>query len=74
MPIEQYWSLTAYDRETHALIKNMARASRAEVKKNADGSVDLYVGPKAPAGQAPNWIPTDPARKFGPIAQAYPAL
>ena len=54
VPIEQYWSLTAYDRETHALIKNVDRASRAsnntEVKKNADGSVDLYVGPTAPDG------------------------
>ena len=29
VPIEQYWSLTAYDRETHALIKNVDRASRA---------------------------------------------
>ena len=28
-PVEQYWSVTAYDRETHALIKNMDRASRA---------------------------------------------
>jgi hypothetical protein len=29
VPVEQYWSVTAYDRETHALIKNMPRASRA---------------------------------------------
>jgi len=66
-PVKQYWSLTAYDRETHALIKNVDRASRAsnstDVKKNADGSVDLYIGPKAPAGQESNWIPIDPARK-----------
>ena len=50
---EQYWSVTAYDRETHALIENMWRASRAsnsaDVKKNLNGSVDLYFGPKAPA-------------------------
>ena len=26
VPIEQYWSVTAYDRQTHALIRNMARA------------------------------------------------
>jgi hypothetical protein len=67
-PIEQYWSVTAYDRETHALIKNVNRASRAsnntEVKKNADGSVDIYFGPKAPAGKESNWVPTDPARKI----------
>ena len=74
-PIQQYWSLTAYDRETHALIKNVARASRAsnaaDVKKNPDGSVDLYIGPKAPAGQEANWIPTDPARKFEFLFRLY---
>jgi hypothetical protein len=75
VPIEQYWSLTAYDRETHALIKNVDRASRAsnspEVKKNADGSVDLYAGAKAPAGQESNWIPTDPARRFEFMFRLY---
>jgi hypothetical protein len=75
VPVEQYWSLTAYDRDTHALIKNVDRASRAsnsaEVKKNADGSVDLYLGPKAPAGQETNWIPTDPARQFELMFRFY---
>lgn len=75
VPIEQYWSLTAYDRDTHALIKNVDRASRAsnspEAKKNADGSVDLYVGAKAPAGEEANWIPTDPARKFELMFRLY---
>ncbi len=74
-PVEQYWSVTAYDRETHALIKNVDRASRAsnstEVKKNADGSVDLYFGPKAPAGNESNWVPTDPARKFELMVRFY---
>jgi hypothetical protein len=75
VPIEQYWSLTAYDRDTHALIKNVDRASRAsnsgEVRKNADGSVDLYLGPKAPGGQDSNWIPTDPARRFELMFRLY---
>jgi hypothetical protein len=75
VPIEQYWSLTAYDRDTHALIKNVDRASRAsnstEVQRNADGSVDLYVGPKAPAGGESNWIPTDPARRFELMFRLY---
>jgi hypothetical protein len=74
-PVEQYWSATAYDRQTHALIKNVNRASRAsnsdEVQKNANGSVDLYFGPKAPAGKESNWVPTDPARKFEVMFRAY---
>ena len=31
-------------------------------QKNADGSVDLYLGPKAPAGKETNWIQTVPGR------------
>ena len=75
VPIEQYWSVTAYDRQTHALIKNMPRASRAsnaaEVQKNADGSVDIYFGPKAPAGKEANWVPTDPQRGFELMFRLY---
>jgi len=34
------------------------------VKRNADGSVDIYIGPTAPAGKQSNWIPTDAKRGF----------
>lgn len=75
VPVQQYWSVTAYDRETHALIRNVARASRSsqipELQKNADGSIDLYFGPKAPEGQEANWVPTDPARNFELMFRAY---
>jgi hypothetical protein len=75
VPVEQYWSLTAYDRETHALIRNLDRASRAsnaaDVKKMPDGSVELFLGPKAPPGQETNWIPTDPARRFELMFRLY---
>jgi hypothetical protein len=74
-PVEQYWSVTAYDRQTHALIINVDRASRAsnaaEVQKNADGSVDIYFGTEAPAGKEANWVPTDPARKFELMFRLY---
>jgi hypothetical protein len=74
-PVQQYWSLTAYDRETHALICDMPRASRssqiAEMQKNADGSVDIYIGPKAPGGKDANWVPTDPKRPFELMFRAY---
>lgn len=74
-PVEQYWSVTAYDRQTHALIKNMPRASRSsqipEMQKNADGSVDVYFAPRAPAGKDANWVPTDPTRKFELMFRAY---
>ncbi len=74
-PVKQYWSLTAYDRQTHALIKGVSRASRSsqipELQKNADGSIDLYIGPSAPTGKESNWLPTDPARKFELMFRLY---
>jgi len=75
VPVKQYWSVTAYDRDTHALIRNMPRATRSsqnlDLKKNTDGSVDLYFGPKAPAGKESNWIPTDPKGGFELMLRLY---
>jgi hypothetical protein len=75
VPVEQYWSVTAYDRETHALIKGVDRASRAsnaaELHKNTDGSVDIWFGPKAPAGRDSNWIPTNPTHRFELMFRFY---
>lgn len=51
-PVTQYWSMTVYDRETHAFIRNVSRAGRSSqspgLKKNEDGSVDIEFGPTAP--------------------------
>jgi len=74
-PVRQYWSATAYDRETHALIRDMPRASVAStstgVQKNANGSVDVYFGPKAPAGKEANWVPTAAGQKFELLFRLY---
>ena len=74
-PVEQYWSVTAYDRQTHALIKNMARASRSsqipEMTKNADGSVDIYFGPAAPAGKDASMISRSRLSHCGANATAF---
>jgi hypothetical protein len=75
VPVQQYWSITVYDRETHALVKGMDRASRAsnaaDLQRNEDGSVDIYFGPKAPAGKESNWVPTDPKREFELMFRLY---
>jgi hypothetical protein len=75
VPVEQYWSVTAYDRQTHALIKNVSRASRSsqipELGKNADGSIDIFFGPTAPPGKEANWVPTNPQRGFELMLRLY---
>jgi len=65
VPIKDFWEVTIYNLDTRATIVNKsdrsAISSRTEgVKKNADGSVDLYFGATAPAGKKSNWIKTNP--------------
>ena len=65
VPAGQFWSLTVYERATWAFIQNpLDRAgldsfAMDKMKKNPDGSVDVYFGPKAPNGLESNWIPTE---------------
>ena len=74
-PVTQFWSATVYDRDTHALIRNMARPSRssqsAGLQKNGNGSVDIYFGPAAPAGKEANWVPTRAAGSFEVLFRLY---
>ena len=78
MPIHQYWSATLYDRVTHALIREMPRTGRSSqspgLQVNSDGSVDMYFGPKAPAGKESNWSPTRADRRFEVLFRFYGPL
>ena len=74
-PVKQYWSATAYERATDALIRNLPRSSRSSqnpgLQKNPDGSVDIYFGPKAPAGKETNWVPTNVGGEFEVLFRLY---
>jgi hypothetical protein len=74
-PITQYWSATAYDRATHAFIRNMERFSRSsqnpDLQVNCDGSVDLYFGPRNHDGEEANWIPTSGEGQFEVLFRFY---
>jgi hypothetical protein len=45
-----------------------------EVQQNADGSTDIYFGPKAPAGKKANGIQTVPGRGWCTILRLYSPL
>jgi len=74
-PVRQYWSATVYDRATHAPIRNARWPSRSSqtpgLQKNADGSVDIYFGPRAPAGKESNWVPTNADGGFEVLFRFY---
>ena len=54
--------MTAYDLVTASYVREVSKGSvdsnQTDLKKNSDGSVDVYFGPKAPKGKEANWIPT----------------
>jgi hypothetical protein len=74
-PAKQFWSLTVYDLDTRMLIQNKEqiadRSSRMDLTKNPDGSVDVYVGPKAPPGFEKNWIPSVPGQGWFAYVRLY---
>ena len=75
VPVKDFWSLTIYDAETRAMLKNGQKFpsmdSYEDFKKNEDGSIDLYFGPKAPAGLENNWVKTLEGKQWFPMMRFY---
>jgi hypothetical protein len=75
VPAEQYWAVTAYALDTACLIRNMSSPGldsyNQKMRRNADGSVDIYFGPRAPAGQEDNWVPTAPGEPWFTMFRFY---
>lgn len=72
-PNDAFWSLTPTDVVGY-MVNNPANrfsvGDRSNLAKNADGSIDIYLQPKAPRGHEQNWLPT-PAGKFKLMLRAY---
>ena len=78
IPAKDFWSVTAYDAETRSLLQNgqpkpsLSTYDQPEV--NADGSIDIYFGPGAPAGKEKNWVKTLPGQGWFTIIRFYGPL
>ncbi|WP_426128266.1 DUF1254 domain-containing protein [Pararhizobium sp. PWRC1-1] len=75
VPVSQFWAVTIYNAETSALFLDLPRPTLdsldKELRKNADGSVDIYFGPKAVAGQVSNSIITPAGTNWFPWFRFY---
>ena len=78
IPAKDFWSVTVYDADTRSLLQNgMPKPSISlfdQPEINADGSVDLFFGPEAPAGKEKNWIKTLPGQGWFPYVRLYGPL
>lgn len=75
VPAAAFWSLTVYDNATRSMLQNpsgdAALSSYDELKTNSDGSIDLYFGPKTPAGMENNWRQTVAGKGWYPMFRFY---
>ena len=75
-PTRDFWAIVAYQVGTNAFIYNpenrvgVSSYDKDKTKANADGSVDVYIGPKAPPGLENNWIPSA-GKDFWLMARFY---
>ena len=73
-PVDGFWSITMYDPNYFFIANPINRYSispRQNLKRNADGSVDLYVQKDSPgADKESNWLPA-PAGKFVLMLRMY---
>jgi hypothetical protein len=79
VPVKDNWSVTIYDTQTRSMLQTdqpyAGLNSLGEgLRKNGDGSVDIYFAPEAPEGQEDNWIQTIPEKSWFIIFRMYGPL
>ena len=79
VPAKDFWSIVVYDPQTRSELQTdqpfpSRNSKRNQMAVNEDGSIDIYFGPKPPAGKESNWIQTVPGkgwflclRLYGPL-------
>ena len=79
VPAKDFWSVVLYDPQTRSELQTSQpfpsrNNKRDKLITNADGSFDLYIGPKAPEGKDANWIATVPDKGWFAILRLYGPL
>ncbi len=78
-PAKDFWSVVLYDPQTRSELQTSQpfpskNNKRDKLVANADGSVDLYFGPKAPSGKEANWVQTVAGKGWFTLLRLYGPL
>jgi hypothetical protein len=79
IPVVDFWALTMYDTQTRCQLQTDQQFPTLDsynkgMKKNKDGSVDVYFSPKPPKGQESNWLQTIPGKSWFVALRMYGPL
>jgi len=79
VPVNNFWSVIIYDNQTRSMLQTdqhwpAVSSQDKGTLVNPDGSVDVYFGPQAPAGNENNWIQTIPGKGWNVIFRLYDPL
>jgi hypothetical protein len=79
IPAKRFWSLVVYDPQTRSMLQTDQQfpsisSLREGVVINPDSSVDVYFGPKPPAGKEANWVQTVPGKGWFLMLRIYGPL
>jgi hypothetical protein len=69
VPAKTFWSAIVYSTQTRSMLQTNQQfpsvsSQNKDLQTNADGSVDVFFGPKAPAGKESNWVQTVPGQTW----------
>jgi len=79
VPEKNFWSFTLYDNQSRSMLQTDQQFPAVSsltkgLVVNVDKSVDIYFGPKAPAGKENNWMQTMPGKGWNTIFRLYSPL
>jgi hypothetical protein len=79
IPVKDFWSVIVYSNQTRSMIQTDQRfpsvsSQNKALLVNPDGSIDVYFGPKPPAGEKKNWVQTAPGKGWNTILRLYGPL
>ena len=79
IPAKTFWSFVVYDNQTRSELQTDEQfpsigSQNKGFVTNPDTSVDVWFGPKAPAGHETNWVQTVPGKGWNTLLRLYGPL